>query len=185
MTDSGATLLAAIIAAGVAGVGLIWSVVSFMLTRRTQRATDARQEWSRRFEHAHELAFSSDLKEAASGLRLIEALARERWVTDEDRATAVSILSSLTGVAEAPAAQLRATILAEVRNPAVAAALGRVEPGPKGRFEVYRDASGDYRWRLKSAGGHHLAVSEGHSSEAAAMSSLELARRELGSEPPE
>lgn len=185
MTDSGATLLAAIIAAGVAGVGLIWSVVSFMLTRRIQRATDARQEWSRRFEHAHALAFSSDLKEAASGLTLIEALARERWVTDEDRATAVSILSSLTRVAEAPAAQLRATILAEVRNPAVAAALGRVEPGPKGRFEVYRDASGDYRWRLKSAGGHYLAVSEGHSSEAAAMSSLELARRELGSEPPE
>lgn len=66
-----------------------------MLTRRTQRATDARQEWSRRFEHAHALAFSSDLKEAASGLKLIEALSRERWVTDEDRATAVSILSSL------------------------------------------------------------------------------------------
>lgn len=48
-----------------------------MLTRRTQRATDARQEWSRRFEHAHALAFSSDLKEAASGLKLIEALSRE------------------------------------------------------------------------------------------------------------
>ncbi|MBT2483878.1 MULTISPECIES: DUF1508 domain-containing protein [unclassified Microbacterium] len=180
MTDPTATLLAAVIAAAVAGLGLVWSVISFAITRRTQRATDARQEWSRRFEHAHALALSTDLKEAATGLKLIEALASEKWVTDEDRATALSILSSFTHAIQAPAAELRATILADVTNPAVAAELAKVTAGAKGRFELYRDGAGDYRWRLKAADGQFLAVSEGHATERAALNSMELARRELG-----
>lgn len=153
MADSTATLIAAIIAASVGGLGLLWSVVSFLLTRNAQRSSDARAEWSRRFEHAHALALSSDARESASGLKLIEALSRERWATDEDRAHAISILSSLSYATEAPVAELRASILGAVRNPAVAAELERVPPGPKGRFELYADSAGAYRWRLKDANG--------------------------------
>ena len=180
MTSTTATFLAAIIAAGVAGLGLIWSVISFILTKRTLRAKDARQEWSRRFEHAHALALSTDPQEVRSGLKLIAALASERWITDEDRATAISILSSLTHATQAPAAELRAAILADVADPTVAAELNKATPGARGRFELYSDKSGQYRWRLKSTNGQFLAVSEGYPSKKAALSSLELARRELG-----
>lgn len=179
VTDSEATLLAAIIAAVVAGGGLIWSIISFVLVRRAQRATDAREQWSQRFEQAHALALSADAREARTGLMLIEALTKERWVTDEDRATAVSVLSSLAH-ADSATAIVRASILGDIGNRDVAAQLAEAPIGPKGRFEISSDLSGEYRWRLRAPSGEVLAVSDAVPSKTAALRSLEQARRELG-----
>jgi uncharacterized protein YegP (UPF0339 family) len=179
MTDSEATLLAAIIAAVVAGGGLVWSIISFVLVRRAQRATDAREQWAQRFEQAHALALSTDAREARTGLMLIEALTKEQWVTDEDRATAVSVLSALSHTDTATAG-VRAGILGDIANRDVAAVLAEASVGPKGRFEVFADAGGGYRWRLKAANGEVLAVGEPAQTKAAALRSLEQARRHLG-----
>lgn len=179
MTDSEATLLAAVIAAVVAGGGLVWSIVSFVLVRRAQRATDAREQWAQRFEQAHALALSADEREARTGLMLIEALTKERWVTDEDRATAVSVLSALSHSDTATAA-VRASILGDIANREVAAQLAEAPTGPKGRFEISHDATGEYRWRLTAANGEVLAVGESASTKAAALRSLDQARRHLG-----
>lgn len=179
MTDSEATLLAAVIAAVVAGGGLVWSIISFLLMRRAQRATDAREQWSQRFEQAHALALSADAREARTGLMLIEALTKERWVTDEDRATAVSVLSSLSPADGDAATRLRTSILGDIGNRDVAAELAQASTGPKGRFELHAEAGG-YRWRLRSANGEVLAMSDTAASKAAALRSLEQARRDLG-----
>jgi uncharacterized protein YegP (UPF0339 family) len=180
VTDSEATLLAAVIAAVVAGGGLVWSVISFFLVRRAQRETDAREQWSQRFEQAHALALSADAREARTGLKLIEALTKERWVTDEDRATAVSVLSSLSPAADSATGRLRASILGDIANREVATELAQVSAGPKGRFELSPDRAGEYRWRLRAANGDVLASSEGFPTKAAALRSLEQARRDLG-----
>lgn len=180
MTDSDATLLAAIIAAIVAGGGLVWSIIGFAITRRSQRATDARAQWSQRFEQAHTLALSADEREARTGLMLIEALTKEHWVTDEDRATAVSVLASLAPTHGAESDRVRAGILADMGNRQIAAELAEVSPGPKGRFEISRDDDGAHRWRLRSPDGEVLAVSEAASTRTAALRSLEQARRALG-----
>ncbi|WP_102193649.1 YegP family protein [Microbacterium aurantiacum] len=180
MTDSAATLIAAVIAASVAGLGLVWSIVSFLMMRRSQRAAEARQEWARRYQQALAQALSADAREAAAGLVLIATLSQADWATDEDRATAASVLSSLSPAPGAPAAEVRATVLGGIRNRDVASELEHASSGPKSRFEVYLDGVGAYRWRLTTAGGEVLAVSGSHSSEGAALQALELARRELG-----
>lgn len=181
MTDSEATLIAAVIAAVVAGGGLVWSVIAFLLTRRNQQATDARAQWSQRFEQAYALALSTDAREARTGLMLIEALTKEQWVTDEDRATAVSILSSLSPGADADTAErLRTSILGDIGNREVAAELAQTSDGPRGRFEISQDAAGAYRWRLRAASGEIVATGEGASSRVEALRSLEQARRALG-----
>ncbi|KJQ52510.1 YegP family protein [Microbacterium sp. SA39] len=179
MTHSEATLLAAIIAAVVAGGGLIWSIISFVLVRRAQRATDAREQWAQRFEQAHALALSADAREARTGLMLIEALTKEQWVTDEDRATAVSVLSALSHT-DAATAGVRAGILGDIANRDIAAVLAEAPVGPKGRFEVFADVVGGYCWRLRAANGEVLAVGEPAQTKAAALRSLEQARRHLG-----
>lgn len=127
--------------------------MSFLLLRRSQRATDAREQWSRRFEQAQTLAFSADAREARTGILLIERLTKDPWVTDEDRATAVSVLTSLAPAEADPAARVREGILGDISDPAVASELSRAAPGPRGRFEVYRDSAGMYRWRLKLTNG--------------------------------
>lgn len=180
MTDSEATLIAAVIAAVVAGAGLAWSIVAFFLTRRSQRATDARAQWTQRFEQAHALALSTDAREARTGLMLIAALTKEEWVTDEDRATAVSVLSSLSAAEGTPAEHLRTSILADIRDRDVAAELAQAPTGQKGRFELFRDGTGGHRWRLRSGSGEVLATSDASSTREAALRSLQQARRTLG-----
>ena len=180
VTDSAATLIAAVIAASVAGLGLVWSVVSFLMTRRSQRAVDARQEWARRYQQALAQALSVDPREAAAGLILIGTLSQADWATDEDRATAAGVLSSLSPAPGAPAAEVRTAILSGISNRDVASELEHVSSGPKSRFEVYLDGAGAYRWRLTTADGEVLAVSGGYASRNAALQALELARRELG-----
>ncbi|MCS3442272.1 MULTISPECIES: YegP family protein [Microbacterium] len=46
-----------------------------------------------------------------------------------------------------------------------------------GKFELYTDKSGEYRFRLKSGNGEVIAISEGYSSKAAALNGIESVRR--------
>ncbi|VXB39136.1 YegP family protein [Aeromicrobium sp. 9AM] len=42
-----------------------------------------------------------------------------------------------------------------------------------GKFELYRDKSGEYRFRLKASNGQTIAVSEGYSSKSSALNGIE------------
>ena len=44
-------------------------------------------------------------------------------------------------------------------------------------FEVYKDAKGEHRFRLKAADGQIIATGEGYSSEAALMKGIESVKR--------
>lgn len=180
MDETTATLIAAIIAAAIAALGLAWSVVSFFITRRAQQADAARQEWARRYEQALAQALSTDARESAAGLILIEKLSKAEWATDEDRATAASVLSSLSPTPDDEAAQIRAAVVSDITDRSVAEQLANAPVGPRGRFEVYRDRAGAYRWRLLAGNGEVLAVSEGHVAKDAALRSIDVARRTLG-----
>lgn len=46
-----------------------------------------------------------------------------------------------------------------------------------GKFELYTDKSGEYRFRLKSGNGEVIAISEGYSSKTAALNGIESVRR--------
>lgn len=179
MTSAEATLLAAIIAASVAGAGLVWTVISFLLLRHSQRATDAREQWSHRFEQAHALALSADAREAETGLLLIEKLSKDTWVTDEDRATAITVLTSLAPKKESDAARVRESILVSMNDQAVASELAAARAGAKARFEVYVDRSGGHRWRLQLADGQVAGTSESFPSRTAALRNLEAVRQQL------
>lgn len=75
MDETTATLIAAIMAAAIAALGLAWSVVSFFISR-AQQADAARQEWARRYEQAFAQALSTDARKSAAGLILIEKLSK-------------------------------------------------------------------------------------------------------------
>jgi len=45
------------------------------------------------------------------------------------------------------------------------------------RFEVYKDAKGEYRFRLKAANGEIIAVGEGYSSKAACLNGIESVKK--------
>jgi uncharacterized protein YegP (UPF0339 family) len=179
MTSAEATLLAAVIAACVAGAGLTWSIVSFLLIRHTQRATDAREQWLHRVEQSHALALSADVREAETGLLLIAKLSKDRWVTDEDRATAVTILTSLAPKGESDAARVREGLLGSITDSAVASELAAAHAGRKARFEVYVDRTSGYRWRLKLADEQVAGTSESFSSRKAVLRNLEAVRQQL------
>ena len=46
-----------------------------------------------------------------------------------------------------------------------------------GKFEVYTDKSGEYRFRLKAGNGEVIAISEGYSSKSAALNGIDSVRR--------
>jgi uncharacterized protein YegP (UPF0339 family) len=46
-----------------------------------------------------------------------------------------------------------------------------------GRFELYADRNGNYRFRLKAANGEVIAVSEAYVSKASAMNGIEAVRK--------
>ena len=46
-----------------------------------------------------------------------------------------------------------------------------------GKFELYTDKSGEYRFRLKAGNGEVIAVSEGYSSKSAALNGIDSVRR--------
>lgn len=46
-----------------------------------------------------------------------------------------------------------------------------------GKFELYTDKSGEYRFRLKASNGEVIAISEGYSSKAGALSGIESVQR--------
>lgn len=175
LTGPDATLAAAIVAAIVASVGLLWSVVSFFITRSLTKTTTARSEWRSRFENAHALALSADPNEARTGALLMKSLSTEKWVTDADRATTASVLLALpAGVSEPEKVR---EVLATMQDRKVAAVLASVRPGPKGRFEIYTDKAGAWRWRMKAENGDLIAVApEGYSSRDAALIGMQAFR---------
>lgn len=46
-----------------------------------------------------------------------------------------------------------------------------------GKFELYTDKAGEYRFRLKAGNGETIAVSEGYSSKSSALNGIESVRR--------
>lgn len=46
-----------------------------------------------------------------------------------------------------------------------------------GKFELYTDKSGEYRFRLKAGNGEVIAISEGYSSKSAALKGIDSVRR--------
>ena len=51
-----------------------------------------------------------------------------------------------------------------------------------GTFEVYRDAAGEYRFRLKAGNNEVIAVSEGYKSKAACLKGIESVKRNAAAE---
>lgn len=50
------------------------------------------------------------------------------------------------------------------------------------KFELYKDKSGEFRWRLKHSNGNIIAIaSEGYASRASAMRSIEIVRESVES----
>ncbi|MGK3949924.1 YegP family protein [Microbacterium sp. K2] len=171
MTDAQATLVAAQIAAIVASGGLIWSVASFFITGHQTKVTAARVNWQSRFEKAYALALSTDNAQARTGALLLKSLATEKWVTDEDRATAASVMRSLP--AEVIPPQQTQSIVATITNKDLAASVTGTAPGLKGRYELYEDSDGLHRWRRIASNGELLALSaRGYPTKNAALEAL-------------
>ncbi len=51
------------------------------------------------------------------------------------------------------------------------------KPARPGTFEVYEDAKGEYRFRLKAANGQTVAVSEGYTTMASCLNGVESVQR--------
>lgn len=49
-----------------------------------------------------------------------------------------------------------------------------------GKFELYKDASGRYRFRLKASNGQVIAVGEAYESKASALNGIESVRKNAG-----
>lgn len=54
---------------------------------------------------------------------------------------------------------------------------GLEEPGKPGSFEVYQDAKGEYRFRLKAANGETIAVSEGYEQKDSCLKGIESIKK--------
>lgn len=53
---------------------------------------------------------------------------------------------------------------------------------PKGKFEIYKDVRGDFRWRFVSSNGRIIADSaEGYSSEQNALNGIDIIKRQASS----
>ena len=52
-----------------------------------------------------------------------------------------------------------------------------------GKFELYKDAQGKYRFRLKAGNGEIIAVGEAYESKAAAMNGIDSVRRNAADAP--
>jgi uncharacterized protein len=46
-----------------------------------------------------------------------------------------------------------------------------------GKFEVYKDGKGEFRFRLKAGNGEIIAVSEGYTSKSACMNGIESVKK--------
>jgi uncharacterized protein len=55
------------------------------------------------------------------------------------------------------------------------------EKAEMAKFELYKDAKGEYRWRLKSGNGQIIATGgEGYTSKAGAINGIEAVKRDAG-----
>lgn len=46
-----------------------------------------------------------------------------------------------------------------------------------GKFEVYEDKSGEYRWRLKATNGEIIATGEGYTTKSACLNGIDSVKR--------
>ena len=49
-----------------------------------------------------------------------------------------------------------------------------------GKFELYQDKGGDYRFRLKAGNGEIIATSQGYASKSGALNGIDSVRRNAG-----
>jgi len=49
-----------------------------------------------------------------------------------------------------------------------------------GKFELYQDKGGDYRFRLKAGNGEIIATSQGYASKSSALNGIDSVRRNAG-----
>ncbi|MEN3220705.1 YegP family protein [Mycolicibacterium porcinum] len=52
-----------------------------------------------------------------------------------------------------------------------------------GKFELYQDKAGEYRFRLKAGNGETIAASEGYKSKASALNGIESVKTNAASAP--
>ncbi|KRC90088.1 hypothetical protein ASE25_11405 [Terrabacter sp. Root85] len=52
-----------------------------------------------------------------------------------------------------------------------------------GKFELYKDAAGKYRFRLKASNGQVIATGEAYESKASALNGIESVRKNAGEAP--
>ena len=97
-----------VLAAGLSLATLLWTLVSFFLTRGRLSRFEARSlaesmEIANREQHRRELndgigyVLARDTKSRAIGLIMLEQLARASWVTDDDRAKVTAVMRTVTG----------------------------------------------------------------------------------------
>lgn len=65
--------------------------------------------------------------------------------------------------------------------PVIDQTLPDIPSAPRPRFELYRDRSGSYRFRLVARNGRIIAVSEGYSSKAGCLEGIESVRKNASS----
>lgn len=84
-------------------------------------------------------------------------------------------------------AACRAGIKSVMKNAVAAAIEDQTEEGyakakhPK--FEVYADAAGEFRFRLKASNGQKIAVSEGYTTKAACLNGIESVKKNVADAP--
>ena len=95
--------VAALVAAGLSLATLLWSLVSFFLTRLRlsrfeARSLDEAKELANREQHRRELndgigyLLARDGKSRTVGAIMLEELKRARWATDDDRLKVAAVL---------------------------------------------------------------------------------------------
>lgn len=100
-------LLAATLAAGTSLVTLLWSLVSFFLTRLRlsrfeRRSLDEARELANREQHRRELndgigyLLANDDQSRAIGLIILQQLERATWTTNDDRAKVAAVVRQAT-----------------------------------------------------------------------------------------
>ena len=55
----------------------------------------------------------------------------------------------------------------------------KTDKGPKGKFEIYQDKAGGYRFRLKAANGETIATGESYTSKAGCENGIDSIKRNV------
>ena len=100
-------MLATLLAAGFSLLTLLWSLVSFVLTRSRlsrfeRRSLDEARDLANREQHRRELndgigyLLARDDQSRVIGRIMLEELQRAQWTTDDDRAKVAAVVEAVT-----------------------------------------------------------------------------------------